>query len=78
VVRHVPLQLNALHPDRAAGLGFLSGSAFAFQPALLAHTIALAGILGGKIWNARRAVQPGIRPANGNRDVAGRSRAIVG
>lgn len=51
VSRSIPLQLNALHPDRAGGLAFLSGSMFAFQPVLIAHTIALAGILGGKIWN---------------------------
>ena len=51
VSRQVPLQLNALHPDRTAGLGFLSGSVFAFQPVLLAQTIALSGILGGKIWH---------------------------
>jgi hypothetical protein len=51
VSRHVPLQLNALHPDRTGGLGFLSGSAFAFQPLLIAHTVALAGIVGGKIWH---------------------------
>jgi hypothetical protein len=51
VSRHVPLQLNALHPDRAGGLAFLSGSVFAFQPVLIAHTIALSGILAGKIWH---------------------------
>ena len=51
VSRHIRLRLNALHPDRAGGLAFLSGSVFAFAPVLLAHTIALAGILGGKIWH---------------------------
>ena len=51
VSRRVRLQLNALHPDRAGGLGFLSGSVFAFAPVLFAHTIGLAGILGGKIWH---------------------------
>ena len=50
VSRQVRLRLNALHPDRAGGLGFLSGSMFAFAPILLAHTIALSGIIGGKIW----------------------------
>jgi len=49
VARRVPLRLNALHPDGAAGLGFLSGSAFALQPLLLAQTVALSGILAGKI-----------------------------
>ena len=51
VSRHIRLRLNALHPDRAGGLAFLSGSVFAFAPVLLAHTIGLAGILGGKIWH---------------------------
>jgi hypothetical protein len=51
VSRHIPLQLNALHPDRAGGLAFLSGSVFAFQPVLIAHTIALAGVFGSKILN---------------------------
>jgi hypothetical protein len=51
VSRHVRLRLNALHPDRAGGLGFLSLSVYAFSPVLLAQTIALAGILGGKIWH---------------------------
>jgi len=51
VSRHVPLTLNALHPDRAGGLGFLAGSVFAFSPFLLAQTIAVAGSIGGKIWH---------------------------
>jgi hypothetical protein len=51
VSRRIPLRLNSLHPDRAGGLAFLSGSMFAFVPVLLAHTIGLAGILGGKIWH---------------------------
>ena len=32
-------------------MAFLSGSMFAFVPVLLAHTIGLTGILGGKIWH---------------------------
>lgn len=51
VSRHVPLHLNALHPDRAGGLGFLGGSVFAFAPVLLAHTVAIAGMFGGRIWH---------------------------
>jgi hypothetical protein len=51
VSRQIPLRLNALHPDRAGGLAFLSGSAFAFAPIVVAHTIGLAGIIGGKIWH---------------------------
>jgi hypothetical protein len=45
----VPLRLNALHPDRAAGLGFLSGSVYAFSPILLVHTLMLSGSIGNKI-----------------------------
>jgi hypothetical protein len=51
VSRQIRLRLNALHPDRAGGLAFLSGSVFAFAPVLLAHTIGLAGIMGGRIWH---------------------------
>jgi len=51
VARRVPLQLNALHPDRAGGLGFLAGSVFAFAPFLLAQTITVSGAIGGKIWH---------------------------
>jgi hypothetical protein len=51
VARHIPLRLNALHPDRAGGLAFLSLSAYALQPLLLAHTVALSGFLGSKIWH---------------------------
>lgn len=49
VASRVRLSLNALHPDRAAGLGFLAGSVFAFQPILLAHTFTISGVLFGKI-----------------------------
>jgi hypothetical protein len=49
VSRQVRLRLNALHPDRAGGLGFLSGSVFAFAPVLLAITVSLSGTLGSKI-----------------------------
>jgi hypothetical protein len=51
-VRALPLHLNLFHPDRAAGLGFLSGSLFAFAPFLIAQTVALAGIIGNRIWNS--------------------------
>jgi hypothetical protein len=45
------LHLNALHPDRAGGLGFLAGSVFAFSPVLIAHTVLLAGVIGNQIWH---------------------------
>ena len=56
VARHVRLRLNPLHPDRAGGLAFLSGSMYAFAPVLLAQTIGIAGILGGKIWHEALAL----------------------
>jgi len=48
-VRGLPLHLNFFHPDRAAGLGFLNVSLFAFAPILVAHTAFLAGFIGGRI-----------------------------
>ena len=51
-VRALPLHLNLFHPDRAAGLGFLTGSVLAFAPVLLAHTTFLAGFIGERIWHA--------------------------
>ena len=50
-VARLPLRLNALHPDCAGGLGFLAGSSFALLPLLLAHTVTLAGVIGGRIWH---------------------------
>ena len=51
-VRRLPLHLNLFHPDRAGGLGFLSGSVFAFEPVLVAQTMLLAGMIGNRIWHA--------------------------
>jgi hypothetical protein len=51
-VRGLPLHLNLLHPDRAAGLGFLAGSVFAFAPVLAAQTVLLAGVVADRIWHA--------------------------
>jgi hypothetical protein len=48
-VRGLPLHLNLFHPDRAAGLEFLSGSLIAFAPILMAHTVFLAGFIGNRI-----------------------------
>ncbi len=49
-VSRLPLRLNPLHPDRAGGLGFIGGSVHAFTPVLVAHTVVLAGVIGGRIW----------------------------
>jgi len=48
-VSRLPLHLNALHPDRAGGLGFLNLAAFSFSPFLLAQTVLTAGKIGDRI-----------------------------
>ena len=56
VSKTIPLRLNVLHPDRAGGLGFLANSIFTLTPVLAAHTIVLAGTIGGKIWHQGAAL----------------------
>jgi hypothetical protein len=51
-VSRIPLRLNALHPDRAGGLGFLDVTPFALLPVLIAQTALLAGEIGDRIWHA--------------------------
>lgn len=51
VARKIKLQLNALHPDYSGGLAFLSDSALALAPLLLAHTVGLSATFGNKIWH---------------------------
>jgi hypothetical protein len=50
-ISRLPLNLNAAHPDQAAGLGFLGVSVVAFAPILVAHTVALSGLIGDQIWH---------------------------
>jgi hypothetical protein len=50
-VSRLDLQLNALHPDRAGGLGFLSLSVDAITPILMAQTVFLAGVIGNQIFH---------------------------
>jgi hypothetical protein len=50
-VRSFPLQLNYFHPDRAAGLGFLEYSFFAFAPLLVAQSTIIAATFGNRIWH---------------------------
>jgi len=50
-ISRLPLQLNSLHPDRAGGLGFLTGSISAFAAVLIAHTVLLAGMITNRIWH---------------------------
>lgn len=51
-VRKMPLHFNLYHPDRAGGLGFLSTSALAIAPVLVAQTMAFAGIIFSRILYA--------------------------
>ena len=48
-VARLDLDLNALHPDRAGGLGFLSDSVVAFVPLASAHGVLLAGMMADRI-----------------------------
>lgn len=48
-ISRLPLNLNPLHPDRAAGIGFLSDSIPAFAPLLVAHTVLLSGVIGDSL-----------------------------
>jgi len=45
------LQLNALHPDRAGGIGFLGESVFAFVPVFVAQTVLASASIGNDIWH---------------------------
>jgi hypothetical protein len=48
-VARLPLQLQALHPDKAGGLGFLGQSLNAFVPIAAAHGVLLSGYLADRI-----------------------------
>ena len=50
-VSRIDLSLVPTHPDRAGGLEFLSETAYAFVPLLLAHGALLAGLLGDRIFH---------------------------
>jgi hypothetical protein len=43
--RAMPLHFNLYHPDRAGGLGFLSGSCMAFAPVFASQTMVVAGTI---------------------------------
>ncbi|MBS3951586.1 MAG: hypothetical protein KGZ88_01395 [Methylomicrobium sp.] len=49
-VSRLDLFLVPTHPDRAAGLGFLGGSAAAFMPLLLSQGCLLAGLVANQIF----------------------------
>jgi hypothetical protein len=48
-VARLKLQLNPLHPDQAGGLGFLTLSAEAITPLLIAQTLFLSGLIANQI-----------------------------
>jgi hypothetical protein len=50
-VSRLNLRLNPLHPDRAGGLGFVSGSVDAFVPVLVAQSAFLATVIANMIWH---------------------------
>jgi hypothetical protein len=50
-VSRLRLRLNALHADRAGGLGFLGHSAMAFSAVLVAQSAYVAMVLGDRIWH---------------------------
>jgi hypothetical protein len=56
LVSRIPLRLNALHPDRTGGLGFLNTSTFAFAPILLANSSLLSGMVAQRIWHEGAAL----------------------
>jgi hypothetical protein len=49
-VSRLNLHLIPTHPDRAAGLGFLSVSVYAMSLLILAHGTLLSGVLAGRIF----------------------------
>jgi hypothetical protein len=49
-VSRIELRLSAMHPDQAAGLGFLNGTVKAFAPLLMAHGAIMAGTLANRIF----------------------------
>ena len=49
-VSHIDLRFVPTHPDRAGGLGFLGGVAYAFSPVLLAQGAMLSGMIASKIF----------------------------
>ena len=49
-VSRIELNLVPTHPDRVGGLGFLSNTAYAFVPLLMAHGAMLAGQIANQIF----------------------------
>ena len=51
-VSSIDLRFEPAHPDRAGGLGFLGGVAYAFSPVLVAQGAMLAGMMASQIFYA--------------------------
>ncbi len=49
-VSRIELNLVPTHPDRTGGLGFLSGTVYAFAPLLMAHGALIAGNIANRIF----------------------------
>ena len=48
-VSRMPLNLISTHPDRAAGLGFIGSSPYAFGPIIFAQGVMLAGLVASRV-----------------------------
>lgn len=48
-VSRIPLDLKALHPDRAGGMNFLGDSISAFMPVLFAQSTLVSGIIASRV-----------------------------
>ena len=55
-VSRLNLCLVVTHPDRAAGLGFLGTSTYAFAPILFAQGALLAGLIASRVWYEGQAL----------------------
>ena len=59
-VSRIRLDLSAMHADRAAGLGFLTGTVVAFLPLLMAHGALLAGTIASHILRFGGTLKDGV------------------
>jgi hypothetical protein len=50
-ISRLPLVLNALHPDRGAGIGFLARTLRGFELLFATHSVLLAGAIANQIWH---------------------------
>ena len=64
-VSGLSLKLDALHPDRAGGLGFLKETPFVLLPIFLSQTVLLSGRIADHIWHE------GVRLADFRLQIAG-------